>query len=162
MFDCFKWDWKSKIDAEQSTRPNQRNKLRTSRQFKHEYCTEPYVTEALNRQYHIALATFRCGLAPLRIETGRYERLPREERLCFNCANKVEVELHVLTECPLYGDIRHGLYQKAATCSDNCLSLSDNEKLIFILSNSAMVKSSAKTCHEILSRRRNLIFSSRQ
>ena len=77
MFDYFKRDWKSKIDAEQCTRPNQRNKLRTYRQFKHEYCTEPYVTEVLNRQHRIALAKFRCPLAPLRIETGRYERLPK-------------------------------------------------------------------------------------
>ena len=45
MFDSFKRDWKLKIVAEQGTPPNQRNKLRTYRQFKHEYCTDPCVTK---------------------------------------------------------------------------------------------------------------------
>ena len=74
MFDSFKMGWKSKLDAEQGARTKQRNKLRTHCQFKHEYCTEPYVTEVLNRQHRIALAKFRCGVAPLRIETGRYQK----------------------------------------------------------------------------------------
>ena len=50
-------------------------------------------------------------------------------------------------------------YQKAATCSDNFLSLSDNEKLVFILLKSAMTKASAKTCHEIFSRRGSLLYT---
>ena len=51
-----------------------------------------------------AYAKFRCGVAPLRIETGRYERLQLYERCCFHCANKIESENHALLECPLYDD----------------------------------------------------------
>ena len=38
----------------------------------------------------------------IRIETGRYERLPVSERICFHCKTCVEDELHVLVNCPLY------------------------------------------------------------
>ena len=43
------------------------------------------------------MAKFRCGVAPLRIETGRFERLSVEDRLCFHCYGDglVEDELHV-------------------------------------------------------------------
>jgi ssDNA-binding Zn-finger/Zn-ribbon topoisomerase 1 len=43
---------------------------------------------------------FRCGVAPLKIETGRYERKELNERLCINCDN-LEDEKHVLLKCPL-------------------------------------------------------------
>ena len=54
MADAFKAEWKTKVEPDQGVRPNQRNKLRTYRLFKNEYCTEPYVEEVLNRQYRSA------------------------------------------------------------------------------------------------------------
>ena len=53
-----------------------------------------------------AYAKFRCGVAPIRLETGRYERLDESDRTCFHCPDMVENEQHVLLECPLYNDIR--------------------------------------------------------
>ena len=49
--------------------------------------------------------------APIRVETGRYERLPVSERICFHCETCVEDELRVLTNCPLYNELRHNLFQ---------------------------------------------------
>ena len=115
----------------------------------------------INRQHRSALAKFRCGVAPLKIETGRYERIPHDQRFCFSCANKVEDEIHVLTECPLYDDLRHVLYQKAADSSGTFIHLSDNEKMCFVLSNREISKTSAKTCYEILNRRRTLLYAVR-
>jgi hypothetical protein len=37
-------------------------------------------------KYRSTYAKFRAGVAPLGIETGRYERLEVNERLCFNCS----------------------------------------------------------------------------
>jgi len=61
---------------------------------------------------------FRSGIAPLRIETGRYEAsrygqhgLPANERICLCCANGVEDEEHVLCMCPAYSSIRATLFQ---------------------------------------------------
>ena len=36
------------------------------------------------------MAKFRAGVAPLRIETGRYEGFPEAERKCTFCKDSVE------------------------------------------------------------------------
>ncbi len=42
----------------------------------------------------------RCGTAPSKIETGRYERLPVEQRVCEGCdSDNVEDEMHFLISC---------------------------------------------------------------
>ena len=41
----FKTEWKEKVESEQGVRQNHKNKFRTYRLFKNEYCTE-YSTEA--------------------------------------------------------------------------------------------------------------------
>ena len=51
------------------------NKLRTYRAFKTEYKTEGYINLKLPRLHRSSYAKFRCGVSPLRIETGCYERL---------------------------------------------------------------------------------------
>ena len=61
------------------------NKLRTYRTFKHDYGTETYVSCILPRRHRSACAKFRCGVAPIRLETGRYERLSIDQRTFFHC-----------------------------------------------------------------------------
>ena len=53
-----------------------------------------------------------CGVAPIRIETGRYENLSVDERKCPFC-NNTEDEGHFLFTCHLYEDIRLELIEKA-------------------------------------------------
>ena len=60
----------------------------------------------------------RSGIAPLHIETGRYESnvdilirqqkkgIPAECRICPCCFGDVEHELHFLLECPRYVTLR--------------------------------------------------------
>lgn len=160
MFVLFKDEWKTKIESDCGTRPNQTNKLRTYRNFKTEYGTESYVKRILSKNERSAMAKFRCGVAPLRIETGRYERLPVEQRLCCQCSGHIEDELHVITECPLYLDLRDNLYENARAIQENFSTFNRLERLCFIMSNDDLVKISAKTCSDILSRRRNFIFNS--
>ena len=52
------------------------------------------------------------GVAPLRLETGRYEHLMENRRVCFNCPNEVESEEHVIMDCPVYSDLRSILFTK--------------------------------------------------
>ena len=49
--------------------------LRTYKLFKNEFGTEKYVELFMPKTYRSALCKFRCGVSPIRIETGRYERL---------------------------------------------------------------------------------------
>ena len=67
--------------------------------FKEVYETEPYVkNHIMSRAKRSSLAKFRCGVAPLRIETGRCEMISYDMRNCFNCITNVENEEHVLLE----------------------------------------------------------------
>ena len=135
-----------------------RNKLRTYKIFKHAYSTEIYVKCHLPRAHRSALAKFRCGVAPLKIETGRYEGLAPELRFCFNCPNMVESEEHVLTQCPLYDDFRFYLFKEAESYYGNFSQLSNTDKMCTVLADKLLVKSTAKTCHNILRRRRRLLY----
>ena len=63
------------IDKEQAVNGTGRNKLRTYRLIKRTYKTEPYCLTRLPPKHRSAFAKFRCGVAPIRIETGRYEGL---------------------------------------------------------------------------------------
>jgi hypothetical protein len=75
MFESHCTDWKRLIEHERSMHGNG-NTLRTYKLFKHEYGVEQYVQILMSKGSRSALAKFRYGVAPLRIQTGRYERLP--------------------------------------------------------------------------------------
>lgn len=114
LFEHYEVRWSADIHREGARRGNGRNNLRTYRLFKQEYRSEAYVNTTMSRANRSALAKFRCGVAPIRLETGRYEGLPEAERLCPVCDTaEVETEEHVLIRCPLYQDYRDELFQHA-------------------------------------------------
>ena len=104
IFDNYKTEWSTRLDSY-----GQGNKLRTYKLFKFSYSTEQYLLQNIPIRYRSAFAKFRCGVAPLKIETGRYEILYLDKRLCFNC-DDIEDEKHVLLTCPLYEDLRQSLF----------------------------------------------------
>ena len=57
-------------------------KLRTDIQFKSEIDTEEYVLSFLPKGCRSVIAKLRCGILPLRIETGRYDGVALENRSC--------------------------------------------------------------------------------
>lgn len=161
MFNDYKSKWFVAINSERGASSTGMNKLRTYKLFKATYDVEAYVKMVLPKCHRSALAKFRCGVAPIRLETGRYERLPLGERLCPLCNVGIENELHVLTFCPVYNDFRDHMYTKAREHSENFDSFSDTMKMCFILSSDLCVKVTAKTCWEILKRGRNLLYSTK-
>ena len=75
--------------------------------FKHNFELEQYLSVLGDKKYRTALSRFRTSAHSLRIETGRYENLPREQRLCKSCTmNMIENEYHFLLVCPHYRDLR--------------------------------------------------------
>ena len=107
--------WWAALHREEAIRGQGRNKLRTYRKFKDNFIVEPYVKNTMPKKYRSAFAKFRCGVAPLRLETGRYEGLKEEERQCILCENNdIESELHVIMCCPVYANIRAPLLEQAA------------------------------------------------
>ena len=101
----------------------------------------------MTRSHRSALVKFRCGVAPIRLETGRYEKLLVNERFCPFCLDCVEDECHVILECPVYSDMQVPLcLLKAIFLIDPSLSTRKLDLLSFILSNEGIVKLSAKSC----------------
>ena len=69
--------------------------------------TEKYVKCNLSRKERSVLAQIRLGILPLKIETGRFENLLPENRLCEFCSNQtIEDEEHFLFKCELNRELR--------------------------------------------------------
>ena len=103
--------WENEVDA--ITRDN---KLRTYKTFKSRFGVEAYVKINLPREQRREYARLRCGVLPIHIETGRFQRpkTPVNERLCTLCdLHQVEDEKHFLLGCPVYAPLRQTMLQTA-------------------------------------------------
>ena len=67
-----KWE-KNELNRVSARRGPGNNKLGTYRKFKDSFEVEPYVLILMPKYYRSALARFRAGVAPIRIDTGRFE-----------------------------------------------------------------------------------------
>ena len=101
-----------------------------------------------SRLLRSALAKFRCGVAPIQLEIGRFIGKAENERLCPLCS----------TVCPSYNDIRLPLYEKASNINVNFHDFSPFEKYCFLVSESALQSLCAKICNQILVKRTSLIY----
>jgi hypothetical protein len=127
--------WRVKVQRERAIKGIGHNKLLPYRNFKQSIFTEPYISTRLSRGPRSALAKFRCGIAPLRLETARYTRTPEEERMCIVCElNEIESEEHSLIRCVLYSDIQKHVFNAAIFINPQFNTLSDMPKVCFILS----------------------------
>lgn len=58
-----------------------------------------------------AITQLRTSSHKLEIETGRWNKIPRNQRICKNCIlNKIEDENHLLFECQMYATERNEFY----------------------------------------------------
>ena len=149
--------WREKLNTEVAVRGQDAggNKLRTYRKFKENYDTEQYVKVITQKRYRSAYAKFRCGVAPIKLETCRYglNRMPVDQRLCESC-NVVEDECHVIMHCSLYDDIRTQLFTEINNISDQFPMLSTDVQFLQIMSNPQYYRSASRAMHNILNRRR--------
>ena len=128
-------NWTNDVRGENARQRPGKNKLRLYRCFKNDYETENYVTCMMPRGHQAALSKFQCGVALIRIETGRKWRLALEDRHCFICTNQVEDEEHVPLHCPMYQEIRQTLYNTILTSNPDFMQKSNIEMLCYILGN---------------------------
>ena len=133
-------------------------KLRTYKLFKDDCKPSYYLKVIHNKNYRSALAKFRCGVAPIRLETGRYEQLQIDERICPTCNEEIEDEEHVLIRCNTYNDVRQEVFRFANSIDVNFDNMDDRDKLCFVLSNEKMCSVSAKACYSILCARRCILY----
>ncbi len=68
--------WRADINSEISHTGRGKNKLRTYRLFKCSFGTSHYLKDThLTSAQHSVMGKMRCGVAPICLETGRYEGL---------------------------------------------------------------------------------------
>ena len=148
--------WKHDVNATKAKHGKGGNKLRLYNKFKQSIYAEPYLNCITSRKNKSAYAKFRCGVAPIKIETGRYEKLNVDDRLCPFCTyNVIEDEVHVLTECSLYIDIHEDLALEMLPFYPEFKDMSNLDKCITVLSvqDPKLIQICSKTCSKILDRK---------
>jgi hypothetical protein len=149
--------WQNDINAPNGRTANTGNKLRTYSTFKQQSGVEQYVLSNMSRTDRSALAKFRCGTAPIRIETGRYQQVPVDQRLCpFACA-QVESEVHVLIDCHIYEALRSDVWRAARTHEPLFENFNSSQKLCTIMGFPDM-RATGVLCKLILKRRRCFVY----
>ncbi len=106
-------------------------------------------------------AMLRCGTAPLRIETGRYENVTLNVRICqlCDCVN-VEDERHFLISCTALNYERHNLYILVSPSVTDFNLLSDERMFLILMSNLLICKFTSRACHEMFKSRRSILYHS--
>jgi hypothetical protein len=99
ILDSYKQSWYSNL--------NNSNRLSFYSIYKHNFDYEGYLDFISDNKYRISLTKFRLSSHNLIIESGRYDNIPRDERLCKACnMNAIETEYHFLLVCPTYTNLR--------------------------------------------------------
>ena len=81
--------------------------------FKHKFEFEKYLDNINDKKLRINLTKFRLSSHDLYIEVGRYNNIPRDQRICQNCSMNVpETEYHFLLVCEKYRNLRMKFFKR--------------------------------------------------
>ena len=127
----FKIKWSNDIMSQ--------NKLDVYSVVKQNFCAENYVKLNFKKPIRSVITQLRAGCLPIEIELGRYQNIPRDQRLCKQCTqNHIENELHFIFYCPKFDQIRHDLLTSLnATCESNA---SDAKKIKCLFTSNLLLK----------------------
>ena len=79
------------------------NELNRSMDVHSIYRTNTFIPDYLR----ISFSRIRLISHSLKVETGRWSRIPHERRVCHCDNTQIQTEAHVLISCPLTQNIRH-------------------------------------------------------
>ena len=140
IVDCFVQNWRSDM--------NDSSILNLYRQIKLHFSYESYL-DILPHNIRTFLTRIRVSSHTLRVHTGRYSRIDRNERYCLYCdLHDIEDEYHFVVICPLYTDLRKQYLRKYYYVRPSMLKfiemlMSENKNELFNLSRfikKAMIK----------------------
>ena len=106
-----------------------RSKYKTYLQINPNLETPTYYNDIYNYRQVSMIAKLRVSMHNLQVEMGRRSRTPRDLRLC-QCEQSVEDELHFLTQCAFYNDIR--LNHRVSGNTKLCAILNDKQYVEYI------------------------------
>ena len=82
--------------------------------FKDSYTPSIYLDGPRKNPNWKTLVKLRISNHKLNIETGRYNKISRCDRICPVCSLDIEVEIHFLFDCAKYSSIRDDFFNKIA------------------------------------------------
>ena len=133
-------------------------KLRFYKLFKDSFTVEKYLSINLSSSERSLLAQIRLGILPLHIETGRFNNIDRDERLCKICNNgEIEDELHFLFNCSTYEAEREFWLDNALNYCPHLHYLELNDQLKFLFSE--LPRSTAKFIKKCVMIRKEILYS---
>ena len=112
------------------------NKLRLYKTLKGSFRIEPYLQNIKNRNQRQWLSRYRTSAHTLRIELGRYSSpvTPLSERKCLYCqSGECDDEEHFILFCETFNLKRQCFFGRLMVLFPDFLSLSNDERLRFIL-----------------------------
>ena len=134
-------------------------KLRTYNLFKKSFQLETYVKLNLLKGERSYLAQLRCGILPLRIETGRYVGKQIDIRTCLFCnKTEIETETHFVVVCDCYSETRRNVFGDIFEKVD-FVHLSPDLKLCFLMKHH--VRKLCKYVAKAFCHRRSFIYNRR-
>lgn len=105
--DIIKLMVREKCKDELAAAVDERPKLRTYKLLYRGLIPAKHVKCSIHRSARSLVSQLRCGTLHLRLEVGRFNREPLEERICPICdMNEIETEHHFIFVCPAYADER--------------------------------------------------------
>lgn len=153
--------WKDQVHPSSDVSKS-RNKLRTYQKFKTSLTRETYLDVVTDRSTRKHLAQLRTSSHKLHVETGRYNRLNISDRTCLVCvSNDVEDEVHFLTQCQAFTPHRDELFKEARLKCLHFDTLSDENKLVWLMSaeDKVIIHALAKYTHTCLTLRPEILRS---
>ena len=130
----FKYTFSNIVTQNWLTDLTKKPKLRTYQSMKAHLNAEYYVKCFIPKHKRSLLAQIRCGILPLKIETGRFQQIPLELRLCILCnLQEVETEEHFVCRCTKFQSLREKLFECASKNKPNFIYVPDHEKLNLLL-----------------------------
>ena len=125
-----------KLTWEKDRNLHKDGKLSTFTSIKNKFCFEPYLDILTNNQHRSVLTKLRISAHRLKIEIGRYQKIPREERICSLCHhNEIQDEIHFLLVCPHLNVQRLELINIRKIKCKNTQSLSYDNQFYWLMTN---------------------------
>ena len=108
------------------------DKLRTYRKIKDSYNLEKYLLLDLDKNVIRNYTKIRISNSSLKIEQGRLNKTPLENRLCPLCLAEVEDEFHFTVKCTSLYAVRDKLYDEISAIIPSFVIMTNAGKFKFM------------------------------
>ena len=110
-------------------------KLSVYKNVKYSFDIEPYLMKITGPFIRKSVTLLRLSAHNLYVETGRYSKVKREDRICQLCeSNEIEDEVHFLIDCDFYNNIRQKYVNNIL--QNYCNNRGKLDQLIYLLTSS--------------------------